>query len=103
MRNATVPMISSVRSGASGPSPDAARCFTVLLPLWTRSSVLEDERDDDSDQGQRLGQREPDVHVGPDQAGCLGLAGHSLDAVAEDQADTDAGTDSSQAIGYRAD
>src|SRR5450755_3689852 len=98
MRNAIFPMISSVRSGASGPRPDAARCFTVLLPLWTPSSVLEDERDHEPDQGQSLGQREADVHVGPDQAGRLRLPGHRLDAVTEYQADADAGDDGGQAV-----
>src|ERR1022692_241180 len=107
-----VPMISSTASGISGSgADDAARKITVRLPLCERSRSapssprsaggVEDERDDDADQGQRLGQREPDVHIRADQPGRLRLTGHGLDAMTEDQADADAGPDGREAVGDR--
>src|SRR5262249_42018428 len=77
---ASAPMISSVRSGISGLGlglAASARNLIVRPPLpdpscgrfGGRSRVVEDERDHEADQRQRLGQREPDVHVGADQSG----------------------------------
>src|ERR1022692_723288 len=129
--NATVPMISSVASGSSGDgggcaaarctdarctdvrcTSDPARYLTIrppLDPLGIRTLAglrllaggREDERDDDPDQGERLGEGEPDVHIGADHPGGLGLAGHGLDTVSEDQADADAGADGREAVAER--
>src|SRR5215470_2496586 len=104
-----VPMISSARLGASGPSLDSARYMTVSLSRYShpmigaRPLVVEDERHHETDERERLGQREPDVHVGPDQAGGLRLPGHGLHAVPEDQADADAGADGRETVGHRTD
>src|ERR1017187_46277 len=111
-------MISSGSSGNSGLAGGwtgaKATCFTVRLPSWRASSfslrpgggsaaVLEDEGDNDADQREGLGQREPDVHVGLDQAARLRLPGHGLDSVAEDQADADARADCREAIRHGTD
>src|SRR5512142_1360165 len=117
MRKAIAPMMSSGSWGTSGfeggSTGAAARYFTVrllsvrtsLLPSYApgRSGVVEDERDHDPDQRQRLGQREPDVHVGLDQPTRFRLPGHGLNPGAEDQADADARADGRQAVGHRPD
>src|ERR1035438_6418594 len=81
----------------------ASSPVSITFSLTSRSARgVEDVRDDQADQRERLGQGEPDVHVGADQPGRFGLPGHGLHAVTEDEADTDAGPDSGEAIGDRA-
>src|ERR1035438_3026214 len=81
----------------------ASSPVSITFSLTDRSARgVEDVRDDQADQRERLGQGEPDVHVGADQPGRFGLPGHGLHAVTEDEADTDAGPDSGEAIGDRA-
>src|SRR5438445_460341 len=50
--------------------------------IGVRSGVVEDVRHHEADERERLGQCEPDVHVGADHAGGFGLPGHGLHAVA---------------------
>src|ERR1700743_2327862 len=96
-----MPMISSGQVGISGFCAASAARGSVILacpfPVWPQSGC-EDERRHKADQGQRLGQREADPHVKGDPAGRLGLAGHGLDGVAEDQADADAGADGRETV-----
>ena len=60
--------------------------------------VLENERCDQAEEGEGLGEDEAEEHVLADQAVGLGLAGDGLDALAEDDADTDAGADGGKAV-----
>src|SRR5260370_24731728 len=85
MRNTTVPMMNSAVVGMSGFSDPAARNF-MPSPLAGLGGV-EDERGDQPDQREGLGQREPDPHAERDPAGGLRLAGHRPDGVAEDEPD----------------
>ena len=62
-----------------------------------------DERDDEADEGQRLGKCEAEEHVLADDAVGLRLTGDRLDALAEDDADTDAGADGCEAVADGAD
>src|SRR5262245_28339568 len=100
MPNVISPTMSSVRLGISGFCSEAAR--RRIMAATSRSGVLlDEERDGDADQRQRLGQRETDPHVGGDPARGLRLPCHGLDGVPEDQADADARPDRGQAVGER--
>src|SRR4051812_4206762 len=59
---------------------------------------LEDERQGDADDGERLGKGEAEDRDRLESALRLGLAGHAGDVGREDQADTDTRADSSQAV-----
>src|SRR3712207_2966356 len=61
---------------------------------WTS----ERERETDTDDGQRLCQREADEGDRLEATLGLGLARHTLDVGGEDQADADTGTDCGQAV-----
>ena len=61
--------------------------------------LLQEDEDDEADEGQRLGEGNAEEHRRLDLAGGLGLTGHGLDGVAEDDADADAGTDGGEAVG----
>src|ERR1700733_5029855 len=94
----TVPRMSSDPEGQSGPVvSELARIMIPALPAWAKWS-RQDERRDEADEGERLGQREADPHELLDAAAGLGLAGHGLDRVAEDQADADARADGGEAV-----
>src|SRR6516165_3966904 len=77
--------------------------YSYLMIGVRSGGVVEDERHHETDKRERLGQREPDVHVGPDQSGGFRLPGHGLHAVTEDQADADAGADGREAVRHRTD
>src|SRR4051812_16606553 len=64
----------------------------------TPPSAGDDEREDEPEQRERLGERDPEEHRGSDGAGRLGLARHGGDRVADDQADADAGADGGAAV-----
>src|SRR5687768_11782159 len=61
-------------------------------------SAGHDEREDEAEQGERLGEGDAQEHGGAHHAGGLGLAGHGADGVADDEADADAGADGSAAV-----
>src|ERR1700722_13810498 len=109
MMKTTVPRMNSGQEGSSGfCAVSAARLITwYSLPskgqVVPGSAVLEDERGDEADQGQCLGQREADPHVQRDAAGRFRLPRHGLDRVAEDQADADARADGREAVADGAD
>src|SRR5215469_18642873 len=92
-----VPRINSAGAGQIGVVvKESAR---VIVPTFPgRNWSGEDERRDEADEGERLGQREADPHVLRDTAAGLGLTSHGLDRVAEDQADADAGADGGEAV-----
>src|SRR5690606_1270380 len=56
------------------------------------------ERHHETDEGQRLDDREAQQHVLPDHVGHLGLARHGLHALAEDDPDADAGAEGGQTV-----
>src|ERR1700744_5154798 len=102
------PMISSGQVGTSGSCEAASArnimlaCpFPVACAYPARCSGSEDERRHEADQGKRLGQREPDPHVKGEAAARLGLTGHRLDRVTEDQADADARADGRETVPER--
>src|SRR4051794_722369 len=64
----------------------------------TPPSAGDDEREDESEQRERLGERDPEEHRGSDGAGRLGLARQGGDRVADAQADADAGADGGAAV-----
>src|SRR6266581_3515964 len=98
------PMISSAPAGTSGfCDASAARYLMVGSLPWGLRVLLEDERGDQADERERLGQREPDPHVQRDAAGGFRLPGHRLDGVTEDQADADAGADGGETVTDRTD
>src|ERR1700727_1861141 len=91
------------RSGAAGSECYRRGAFIRPSLPSIELLVLEDEGGDEADERQRLGQRETDPHVQLDAGGRLGLAGHGLDGVAEDQADADARADRGEAVAHCAD
>src|SRR5215204_4360254 len=101
MPNAISPMMISPKAGTTGFGPSSedsvARYSSMGRPVWCRGSG-DDERHDEADQRQRLGQREAEEQVGPGQAGRLRLPGRRLDVGGEHDADTDAGADGRQAV-----
>src|SRR4051794_22889829 len=74
-------------SGQCAPS-------TELGPRRGGSNELEDE----TDEGERLGERDAEEHRRPHVAGHLGLAGHRLHRLADQVTDTDAGADGGEAV-----
>ena len=58
----------------------------------------DDEREDEAEQSEGLGERDAEEHRGAHHAGRLGLAGHGRDGVADDEADADAGADGRAAV-----
>ena len=62
--------------------------------------VLE-ELENETDEGERLGERDAEEHRGPHLAGHLGLAGHRLDGLADEETDADAGADGGEAVADR--
>src|SRR5215204_4534602 len=103
MPNAISPMMISPKAGTTGFGPSSedsvARYSSMGRPVWCRGSG-DDERHDEADQRQRLGQREAEEQVGPGQAGRLRLPGRGLDVRGEDDADADARTDGGEAIAH---
>ena len=65
--------------------------------FWS-SDCLENERRDQTEQGEGLGEDEAEEHVLADQAVSLGLARDGLHALTEDDADADAGADGGKAV-----
>src|SRR5687767_12961476 len=64
---------------------------------WT-SSARDDEREDEAEQRECLGEGDAEEHGGAHHACGLGLAGHGGDGVADDDADADAGADGGAAV-----
>src|ERR671918_2103176 len=94
------PQTSSAVSGSTRSipsrscSPSWARRRAVTEPVVIAlTPALDDEREDETDQGERLDQSEADEHRGSCLAGHLGLAGHRLDRTGEHEADSDARAD----------
>jgi hypothetical protein len=52
--------------------------------------ALGEEEEDESEEGERLGERDTEEHRRADRSGHLRLAGHRGDGVANDDADADA-------------
>jgi hypothetical protein len=70
-----------------------------MIPTFpARTWSGEDERCDEADESERLGQGEADPHELLDAAAGLRLTRHGLDRVTEDQADADARADSGKAV-----
>ena len=63
----------------------------------------QDERDNEAQQGQRLGDGEPEEGVGPGQAGGFRLARRRGDVRGPHNADTDTGADRGEAVTEGAD
>ena len=61
-------------------------------------SGLEDEREGDTEDGERLGDGHAEEGDGLQHAAGLGLAGDTIDVGREDEADTDAGADGREAV-----
>src|SRR5262245_47039030 len=57
-----------------------------------------DELEDETDQGERLGERDAEEHRRPHVAGHLGLAGHRLHRLTDEVTDTDAGADGGETV-----
>src|SRR5215212_1500702 len=74
----------------------------ALTPLEGMSAgrrlSAEDERERETEDRERLGEREPQEGDRLQQATGLGLAGHAVDVGGEDQTDADAGADGRQAV-----
>src|SRR5689334_6434424 len=106
MKKQIRPTINSAVSGMRGFSaPASARKAIMSEPFvesgyW--SSAAEDEGNDQAEQRQHLTEREAQEHVGADDRHGLGLTGHGLDGVTEDQTDADAGADGGETVGDRA-
>ena len=62
------------------------------------SLALREEEEDETEQGERLGERDTEEHRRADRARHLGLAGHGRDGVADHEADADAGADGRGAV-----
>src|SRR5207248_11283379 len=65
--------------------------------------ALPDEAERDAEQRERLHQHEAEEQVGTGQAGRLRLARGGLDVRAEDETDTNGGTDGGEAVADRGD
>src|SRR4051794_38329595 len=107
-RDEKMPMIISAASGSSGfgfllSAASVAACTARFMAWaaffrqkWAGSGV--DEGHDQTDEGERLAEGEAQDHVLADHVGHLRLAGHGLNALAEDDTDADARTDGREAI-----
>jgi len=70
---------------------------TDLRPF--RSGVLHQEREDETEQREGLGEGDRDEHRRLEATGHLRLAGHGLDGLAADDADAEARADCGKAVG----
>src|SRR5690349_1827161 len=115
MTNATMPKISSPRCGRTGYSTQEGRCVpSSALPSANTADVritvppagcsgtagpsAEDEREGQTEDGQRLGEGEAEERERLEHAAGLGLAGDAVDVRREDQSDTDTRADRRQAV-----
>src|SRR5665213_1036453 len=71
----------------------ARMCFRTVARL-----AGDDEREDETEQRERLGERDPEEHRRANGGGRLGLARQGGDRVADDQTDADAGADGGAAV-----
>src|SRR6476660_6949744 len=88
----------SYHAGSSGltASPSSA---AMMSASSTRGLLVdEDEVGGDTDEGERLGERDTDVHEDRQAALQLGLAGDRLDRLADDDAHADGGADRGEAV-----
>src|SRR6478672_782935 len=92
----------SYHAGISGltASPSSA---AMMSASSTSDSLDEDEEGRDTDEGERLGERDTDVHEDRQAALELGLAGDRLDGLADDDAHADSGADRGEAVADRRD
>src|SRR5687768_6828119 len=91
-------MISAVCgiSGFGSPcSSSAASRKSVFI-----ADALEDEREHQTEERERLGQGEPEERDGLEQASRLRLAGDAVDVRGEDETHADAGADGRQAVAH---
>src|SRR5574341_341190 len=89
--------MSSAVSGRMGFFSSAASAASTNA--WSiPASLLDDERKDETEQGECLYERDAEEHRGPDHAGGLGLASHGLDGLADEEADADAGADGGEPV-----
>src|ERR1700712_4599197 len=65
---------------------------------YRSAGSAEDEAGGDTDEGERLGERDTDVHLGGQAALELGLTRDPLDGLADDDADADTRADRGQAV-----
>ena len=79
---------------AERPRPVHGCDFAPSAPL----SAGDDEREDEAEERERLGERDAEEHRRSHGAGRLGLAGHRGDRVTDDQTDADAGADGGAAV-----
>src|SRR6478735_11101479 len=97
-------MISAVcgRNGSmdeadSPPSPSAPEASTADAEASERAMTCgpfcSEEREDETDERENLGEREAQEREGAQDAVGLGLTGDTVDVRGEDQADTDTGAD----------
>src|SRR5699024_10077708 len=91
----TAAMISD-HSGASGPS--VIWGIMIVTSLGRSAQAAEDEGQRDTDDGEGLGQGEPDPGGAHHRAAGLRLTSGALDDGTEDQADADARADGAQAV-----
>src|SRR3954463_4878243 len=100
------PKISSPHSGRIGywfgsGSVAARTAATALMGtpwLARRCGSAEDEREGETEDGQRLGEGEAEEGDRLEQAAGLGLTGDAVDVGREDEADADAGADGREAV-----
>src|SRR5690349_16173151 len=81
---------------ASTSPPTIVRTRIVMGSLFL--GELDEDEDDETDQGERLGEGDAQEHRGADHARGLGLAGHGGDRVAHDDADADTGSDGGETV-----
>src|SRR3954454_10327798 len=85
---------SNLRMRMARPSFRSVCAVDRTRPRRGGSNELEDE----TDEGERLGERDAEEHRRPHVAGHLGLAGHRLHRLADQVTDTDAGADGGEAV-----
>src|SRR5215212_7267830 len=84
-------------SSCSAAGTTAARALMGTPDSKGRRSA-EDERESETEDGQRLGEGEAEEGDGLEQAAGLGLPGDAVDVGREDEADADAGADGREAV-----
>src|SRR4051794_5500552 len=70
-------------------------------PAPSRRPGGSDELEDETDEGEGLGERDAEEHCGAHLAGHLRLTGHCLDRLTDEVTDTDAGADGGEAVPHR--
>src|SRR3954453_15740741 len=99
IKNAIAAVISSAALGyrsAFSLVGAASWARTARRVMKTTAPPLDDERERDAEQRERLDQADADEHRGADLTGVFGVASHCLDRLADQDPQPDAGTDRGQ-------